>query len=132
MGIKQFKKMKKTRYIALTLLMALLTVSCEKELPKTMKVDFTATMEQPTGDSKVQLVNEQWIYWERGDEISIGSNMSTAFGEPAAKAALTGNGIGDLGIQCRFHLLRPAGRLDKLRGIASLLHRQPHCLGWRE
>ena len=95
MGIKQFKKMKKTRYIALTLLMALLTVSCEKELPKTMKVDFTATMEQPTGDSKVQLVNEQWIYWERGDEISIGSNMSTAGGEPAAKAALTGNGVGD-------------------------------------
>lgn len=87
--------MKKTRNIAIPLLLAsLLAVSCEKEIQKTMKVDFTATMEQPTGDSKVYLLNEQWIYWERYDAISIGSNMSTADAAPSV-ASLAGQGIDD-------------------------------------
>lgn len=93
--------MKKTRNIAIPLLLAsLLAVSCEKELHKTMKVDFTATMEQPTsGDSKVYLLNEQWIYWEHDDAVSIGSNMSTAAAGAAsaapAVATLSRAGSGD-------------------------------------
>lgn len=87
--------MKKTRNIAIPLLLAsLLAVSCEKEIQKTMKVDFTATMEQPAGDSKVYLLNEQWIYWEKDDAISIGSNMSTADAAPAT-ATLSAAGIDD-------------------------------------
>ena len=87
--------MKKTRNIAIPLLLAsLLAVSCEKEIQKTMKVDFTATMEQPAGDSKVYLLNEQWIYWERYDAISIGSNMSTVDAAPAT-ATLSAAGIDD-------------------------------------
>lgn len=87
--------MKKTRNIAIPLLLAsLLAVSCEKEIQKTMKVDFTATLEQPAGDSKLYLLNEQWIYWERYDAISIGSNMSTADAAPS-NAKLAGAGVGD-------------------------------------
>lgn len=86
--------MKKLHYIAIPLFLAsLLTVSCEKEIQKTMKVDFTATMEQPASDSKVYLQNEQWIYWERYDVISIGSNKSTD--EPPALASLAGVGVDD-------------------------------------
>lgn len=43
------------------------------------KFTFNATIEPLASDdgSKVYLFNERWIYWEEGDEISIGSDITT-------------------------------------------------------
>ena len=63
----------------------LLTVTaCEKEGPDNRdlrEVQFNATLEALQNDAsgaKVYLENEEWIYWELGDEISVGSNLTTA------------------------------------------------------
>ena len=59
----------------------LLAVACEKEdLGRTRSITFNATIEQfrdPSDGQKIVLRNEQWIYWEVGDSISIGSERST-------------------------------------------------------
>lgn len=63
------------------LALLVLFVSCEKEyLHRGGSKDITinATIEQPFDrDEKVFLSDEQWIYWELGDQISIGSQLST-------------------------------------------------------
>lgn len=61
----------------------LFVTSCEKEqFRKTVDVTFNATIEQPdNGDRKIVLVDEEWIYWEIGDEISIGSQHSSGNAE---------------------------------------------------
>ncbi len=61
---------------------ALSAVSCEKDFPRdTHNLTFNATIEQfdngGSGDQKVVLRNEEWIYWEMGDAISIGSQLSS-------------------------------------------------------
>lgn len=83
--------MKKQNFIQ-ALLLLLLFSSCEKDrLLNQVGIDFTATLEQPnSGESKVRLVNEQWIYWELGDSISIGSNMSSKSDVPPDTARLGG------------------------------------------
>ena len=71
--------------LALTLLAAsLLTLTaCEKErLVRTVGINFTATMEQPSSDNKVYLENERWIYWEEGDVVNISSDEYTFTDEP--------------------------------------------------
>ena len=95
------------------LLPMLLLTACEKDkLQPSMGIDFTATMEQPSsGDSKVQLVDERWIYWEPGDEISIGSNQTSA-NEAPASGFLTGVGqeVEDFGqFNGVFHTELPEG-----------------------
>lgn len=44
----------------------------------TSRFEFNSTIEQLDGDndSKVYLDNERWIYWELGDNISIGSDLT--------------------------------------------------------
>lgn len=61
----------------------LLFAGCEKEMLQGMKdITFNATIEQPDRDSnqKIVFVNEESIYWEIGDEISIGSEQMTSGG----------------------------------------------------
>lgn len=65
----------------------LLSVACEKEDPgssKTENFQFDATIEPLSSNdsSKVYLYKEQWVFWEFGDSISIGSEKSTT-GVPA-------------------------------------------------
>lgn len=61
----------------------LLFAGCEKEKEqdyRTKSFNFEASIEQLQGSSdstKVYFNNEQWIYWEVGDQISIGSNLTT-------------------------------------------------------
>ncbi len=69
--------MKYCKWMAMALL-ALLSVSCEKEqLRNGRDITFSASIEQmDNSDSKIILSREQWIYWELGDEISIGTEFS--------------------------------------------------------
>ena len=69
------------------LCMAVLLLSaaaCEKDdmgNQNLQNIKFNATLEALQGEdsgAKVYLYNEEWIYWEIGDEISIGSNLTTA------------------------------------------------------
>ncbi len=59
----------------------LLTAACEKEdFPKNLKsMQFNSSIEALTSsdNSKVFLYKEQWVFWELGDQISIGSDLST-------------------------------------------------------
>ena len=59
----------------------LLAVACEKEDEgRTRSISFSATIEQlnsNSDDEKIVLRNEQWIYWEIGDQISIGSDIAS-------------------------------------------------------
>ncbi len=69
------------------MLLLLLFVGCEKEMEnvRTKSFNFEATIEQlqSSDSTKVYFNNEQWIYWELGDQISIGSNMTTGSVTPA-------------------------------------------------
>ena len=79
----------------LLLLLALLPTACRKEV-EMRKFDFTATIEQPTGgDSKVLLLNEEWIYWEIGDRISVGSDQTDAEHPYTEGGTLINAGSGD-------------------------------------
>lgn len=77
---------------ALLLLLALLPTACKKEV-ETTKFDFTATIEQPSSDSKVLLINEEWIFWEMGDRISVGSDVTD--GSTSYDGTLINAGSGD-------------------------------------
>lgn len=61
----------------------LAATACEKEdlsNQDLQNISFNATLEalqDEDSQAKVYLYNEEWIYWELGDEISIGSNLST-------------------------------------------------------
>ena len=70
--------MKYCKWMAMALL-TLLSVSCEKEqLRNGRDITFSASIEQmDNSDSKIILSREQWIYWELGDEISIGTELSS-------------------------------------------------------
>lgn len=64
----------------------LLTVACEKERERclTRDISINATIEQlhrEGDDSKVVLINEEYVFWEIGDEISIASDQSTNNGD---------------------------------------------------
>lgn len=74
--------MKRIFCLQFVLIVFSLFVSCEKYVFQgeiLSPVDFTASIEPLDNESqsKVRLVNEEWIYWEIGDSISIGSNTST-------------------------------------------------------
>lgn len=68
--------------VALASVSMVVAVSCNKE--ETITMTLNATLEQPRGDNdndsvgaKNYLTNEeQWIYWESGDEIGVGSSNS--------------------------------------------------------
>ena len=71
--------MKHLKYL-LPLLMAVLLASCEKEIVRnTRNITLNATIEQfsnPSDGEKIVLRDEHQIYWEIGDEISIGSDQT--------------------------------------------------------
>lgn len=78
--------MKRKAFTTIAFVLAMVGFSaCEEELVHN-QFSFNATVEglSTTDDSKVYLLDEQWIYWELGDRISIGSDSHT------------GNYIGDL------------------------------------
>ena len=97
------------------MLLMLLFVGCEKEKEnvRTKSFNFEATIEQlqSSDSTKVYFNNEQWIYWELGDQISIGSNMTTGNVTPAV-GGLAGNRL--RGLQRRLHC-RPARELEIFR-----------------
>lgn len=63
--------------IAMAAILLMTLVSCKDEKGK-LRINFSATMEQMSNtNSKVHLVNEQYIYWERSDRINIASDAST-------------------------------------------------------
>lgn len=81
----------------LTLLALLLLTSCHDE-PEMVRLSFNATIEPPatessTPTSKVYLHNEQWIYWEAGDKISIATNAT----ESQTQAELAQVNVGTTG-----------------------------------
>ncbi len=61
--------------VALTLLTALFS-SCEDEF-RDATITFNASIEQLSSDSKVMLVGEKWTYWEIGDSVSMGSDLTS-------------------------------------------------------
>lgn len=73
--------MKRT-FIFMSLLFAVLFLSsCEKEKEGNGSFTFNASIENLSTDdpaAKVNLVDEQWIYWELGDNISIASDQSSS------------------------------------------------------
>lgn len=78
--------MKRKAFTTIAFVLAMVGFSaCEEELVHN-QFSFNASIEglSTTDDSKVYLLDEQWIYWELGDRISIGSDSHT------------GNYIGDL------------------------------------
>lgn len=68
--------MKRTSHILYAFMLAALALltACHDDIEKTT-MNFNARIEQiDNGDSKTQLVGEQWIYWAEWDAISINSN----------------------------------------------------------
>jgi hypothetical protein len=62
--------------IGALLLTALLALTACEDEQQVASYDFTATVEQMASENnntKVYLLNEEWIYWEMGDMISIGN-----------------------------------------------------------
>lgn len=86
--------MKHFKIAALLLTSLLALTACEDD--QVARYDFTATVEQMASEnnnSKVYLLNEEWIYWEIGDMISIGCDQGipeTTDGSPKGSAYLTG------------------------------------------
>lgn len=78
--------MKLFKWLCITGLL-LATTACEKDVPgnqNLQQIEFSATLEPlQSGDpnAKVYLHNEEWIYWELGDAISLGSDKCS---EPVA------------------------------------------------
>ena len=66
------------RYVMMGAVLLLALSSCEREIIDRHATDYSlvARIEQPrsTDATKLHLVDEQWIYWEVGDIISIASN----------------------------------------------------------
>lgn len=89
MYMKHFK-------IGALLLTALLALTACEDEKEAVRYEFTATVEQMASENnntKVYLLNEEWIYWEMGDMISIGCDQgipSTTDGTPKGSAYLTG------------------------------------------
>lgn len=67
----------------LFMLALLLTATACEDDPIVQNIQFNATIEplqSSDPNAKVYLHNEEWIYWEIGDDISLGSNKTS--GEP--------------------------------------------------
>lgn len=75
------KRIMKRTFIYLSLLVvALFAASCEKEKERST-FEFEASIENLSSadpNAKTYLLNEQWIYWELGDNISIASDQSNS------------------------------------------------------
>ena len=57
----------------------LLTTGCKKEKnERTFSFEAEAEMPAAEGDAKSHLVNEEYVYWDLGDQISINSNVGEA------------------------------------------------------
>ena len=84
------KKHTKIKGMLLTLASLLSLTACEDK-EEMMQFEFVSTIEQMQSDNnaKVHLVNEEWIYWEPNDKISISSDTWT--GTPSM-GYLTGSG----------------------------------------
>ncbi len=72
--------MRKAFIIMSVLFATLFVASCEKEKEGTGSFKFNATIENLDTDdnAKVNLVDEQWVYWEVGDNISLASDKSSS------------------------------------------------------
>lgn len=74
--------MKARYYKWMLLLAALLATACEKEVVKRQglkEIEFTASLEAlhfSDPNQKVYLHNEEWVYWEMYDRISVSSDKS--------------------------------------------------------
>ena len=81
--------MAKFRHAILPLLFCVtLFAACRDD--KQQDFTFNARIEQPTNTdgSKVYLDEERWVYWELGDEITIGSDICYCDGDTAFTARL--------------------------------------------
>ena len=65
------------RLIVLATLLPLLTLTACKKERQEKPFNFNAHMEQIDNPTKVHLVNEQWIYWDPYDNISVASDCSS-------------------------------------------------------
>ena len=74
--------MKRKAFTTIAFVLAMVGFSaCEKEKEGNGSFTFNASIENLSTDdpaAKVHLVDEQWIYWELGDNISIASDQSTS------------------------------------------------------
>ena len=74
--------MKRKAFITIAFVLAMVGFSaCEKEKEGNGSFTFNASIENLSTDdpaAKVHLVDEQWIYWELGDNISIASDQSSS------------------------------------------------------
>ena len=73
--------MRRTILFLSILFVSLFTVSCEKEKEGEGSYSFSASIENLSTEdaaTKVRLVDEQWVYWEVGDSISIASDKSSS------------------------------------------------------
>ncbi len=78
----------KSKLFPIILLSMLVLTGCHKD--KMMDFSITARIEQPTNadGSKVYLDDERWVYWELGDQISIGSDICPCDGTSEYTARL--------------------------------------------
>lgn len=88
--------------VAVGAALLLLCAACGKE---TIKLNMTATLEQPTldvdsTDGKNYLTNaEQWIYWESGDAIRISGDNPNAFTLTNGAGSRLGYFAGDVTVE---------------------------------
>lgn len=77
----------KNIFFALSVASLLLFVGCKKDVQKSA-FEFNAIAERPTSDdgAKTHLVNEQYVYWDEGDIISLASEFDN--GKDVARATL--------------------------------------------
>lgn len=77
----------KKLFFAFSVASLLLFVGCEKDVQKS-SFEFNAIAERPTSDdgAKTHLVNEQYVYWDEGDVISLASDFE--YGDDVAMATL--------------------------------------------
>lgn len=91
--------MKHTKILPLLVVLAgmlTLLVGCEKDkLLQYSEFTFNANVEKPDGDAKVHLVNEEWVFWEPGDRISIMGDKGAGPGETIGTAYLASDASGD-------------------------------------
>lgn len=68
--------MKKIRiFLLLATVATMLLVGCRKDEEKVIKY-FGATIESPESETKTYMVDEKWIVWDQGDEISVSSQVN--------------------------------------------------------
>lgn len=75
-------KMKRNNWLYVAGLLLLSLASCNDDVQQ-QQFTFNATMEQlqnADNNGKIQLVNEQWTFWEIDDSINLVSNASTVTG----------------------------------------------------